>query len=467
MPQPLLNTSIVLAGLPDLACTATLTAGSSALDQHGNPLGPQNLKSAALSQVWRSLRTSPSSSWIAGVLAAGAWHAVGAVALCAHNLGGFVQFYDGAPNPTGTWRFRSLGWGGSRGAAIVARVTPLAILASSGLAGTVSAVQQADPEHPAASFLSATSPGGNTSARFSFASPTNMNLDATTNNQVFRIRLGSSGSSGAPPTITVTLYESGVSRDTIQGPLSPVGNFTGGGTGGNLFTISWNASALSGAVDDGRVQVQIDGVGNGVDRSVEIIAVEWVREFATGGSYTYSDSGVMPVVLPVSYPQYASPLIESYFPTILNLDSFWIDLADSANPNTYFQIGRLIVSAATTFEVGVDYNWGINWVDPSQIQRSQGSNVYAYRKNKWREFQGVLQGLTPTEAQQVILDQLDRQKGTWGDLLAVVLPDVSAFRYMRTLYCRVLSMTSQSQDSQVVNWGPDLYSRKLVLEELL
>ena len=127
MTQPLLNTNIVLAGLPDLIVGANLISGPTAINASGAPLGAVNLKSGALSQVWRSLyggnQVSPSSTWFGGETT-GSIRTVAALALCGHNMGGYTTIYGGNPVATGWWRFRGVGGSSSAWPGVLRVVSP-------------------------------------------------------------------------------------------------------------------------------------------------------------------------------------------------------------------------------------------------------------------------------------------------------------------------------------------------------
>jgi hypothetical protein len=467
----LLNTNIALLGLPNLADSATLTSSPVAVSANGQPLSAANLQNPALPVVWRSAsRASPFATYIAGNMG-GFARTVSGIAFIGHSLNGYTQAYNSPPVATAQWRWRSAGWAGSQIYPILCKTTPLAILTSTNLSGAVSAIQDPDPENWDANWLTATSGGSNTSLRISFANPTYMQLGtaATTNNntttlpiaQIFYVTVRrTSGGGGTAPTVAFTLYENGVSRGTITGG-GPVSSTTG-----VTYVIFWSGASLSNQGDDGRVQLQIDGAAAG-GNTVEIGAAGWAKEIVAGSGYTYNDSGWMPVVLPLSYPSYTSPLTETYFPGAINVDSFFLDFQDSGNVNNYLQAGRLIVSVAYTFAVGVDYGWGISYNDYSGKARTKGGQPVNNRTYRVREFVGQLTALTQTEA-YTILDNLDRMKGTTGDFLCIVHPDDPNYRYMRTMYCQQLLLNgAQNQDALISQWNIDHYQRKLLFEERL
>lgn len=468
----LLNTNIALLGLNNLADSAVWRSGPVATNPvNGQLLSASNLANRKLSNIWRSTGITPDSCGFGGDITANQ-RSVGGVSIVGHNLNGFYQPLNGTALATGAWRYRGVGWNGA-GNSLITRPRALAILTSTNLTGVVSAIQDPDTENEDSSWLTATNGSSNTSLRVSFQSPTGVNLATTAATfntwgvlpfcQQFFVTLRRSATGSGTPSVAFTLYENGVSRGTILGGGSVASTAV-------TYVLNWSGASLSSNLDDGRVELQIDGTAVS-GTTVEIGAVSWAREFTTGTGYILQDSGWVPIVLPTSYTNNPSipgpPFTEVNFLTPQNIDSFWIDLIDVRNTAAYLQVGRLILSSVDTFQVGISYSWGLSWNDPSVGIRSTGSSAYVYRLQPWREFMGVLENASQVEAYGIILDKLDRGKGTSGDFLAIIHPDDPNFLWMRTIYARQSLLDGANNANAITTEEQGLlYKRKLLWEEI-
>lgn len=473
-----LNTNIVLAGLPNLGDYFTLYAGSQAVSSIGQQLGPGNLQNWSLANFWRSTANTRSSCWIRGDTCSLNYPLnVGAVGIVGHLMDGqSIGAYNAAPTASGLWRFRGMGFkgaplGGGHFSAVQplwGRVTPSAINSSSNYTGTVSAIQDGDPENPDGNWLTATTPGTATTLNVSFQNCPGLSLynaGATDTGptgvtvQTFRVlaRRTSAGTASSL-TLTLTLKYGGTSYTVVTHSVTS--------TTPQLFTFYWDASVMSGNLDSS-VTLEIDGAA-GSGSSIEVGAVEWCKEYSTtqpdgfGGYYPFIDTGYLPVVLPSSYLERPTTLTEAWYTSNPSaVDTFWIDLQDTGNTRSYLQFGRLIVSQATTFQVGVDANYGLKWTDATTVTRSKGGTPYAYRGAQWREFAGKLGGVTEAEVFGTLLDQLDRQKGLGGNFLFSLFPDASNYGYLRTFYAMLKSL------DPVAEFTPDgRYERALNIQEI-
>lgn len=484
MPGQTINTNLALVGLTDVVSSSILRSGATAVNSvNGQNLSVQNIATAKLANVWRSTNLFDTTCWVGGDITSNQ-RTIEAISIIGHNMIGFIGGpYTGPAVASGKWRYRGVGWKGNSVNSLILRPKPLAIVSSTNLVGSVTALQDIDPNAPDVNWLTASSSSANTSLTVSFQNPTQMDLDTTpvTANVPFTLpiaqcfvvalRRTTTGGSGAPG-ITFTLMESGVSRGTLTVPgFSNISSTTG-----VTLYVYWSASVLSAIKDTGAVQLKIDGTTVG-GNTIEVGGVEWHKEVRASGisTYNYQDSGWVSVVLPKSYTDNPAipgpPFIETYFPPSMTIDSFHIDFNDSAPFASYLQCGKIIISSLTTFNIGVDFGWGISYNDPSTKGRTKGGSVYINHQQPWREFTGELTGLNDTEAQLTILDQLDRGFGTSKSFVAIIHPSDPNFLYMRTMYCQQYLVDGAQNSDSIVTFdsgviGDGLYSRKLYFEEV-
>ena len=101
---------------------------------------------------------------------------------------------------------------------------------------------------------------------------------------------------------------------------------------------------------------------------------------------------------------------------------YWrIELDDTTNSDGYVHIGRLFMSA--TWTPTINYNQGAELVykDTTPTETSLSGAEYFDVRGKAREFSFTLEGLTDTEAYDVVL-QLQRVAGISGEILQI--PDL-------------------------------------------
>ena len=148
------------------------------------------------------------------------------------------------------------------------RLAPDAVLSSSNLSGSVSAIQD-DPDSPDASWLTASSTSVSTSLAVSFPTPSG-NPTGLQEMRVLVRRVGGSNN----PTVSAGLAESGVDKSGS----GATGTVTVTSATGQIISFTFDASALSDATGAG-AELRVTGTASGGQSSkratVEVGAVEW------------------------------------------------------------------------------------------------------------------------------------------------------------------------------------------------
>ena len=136
-----------------------------------------------------------------------------------------------------------------------------------------------------------------------------------------------------------------------------------------------------------------------------------------------------------------------------------VDLEDTDNPAGYLQAGRAFLAPAWTPSVNLQYGWSIEQVDESRIVKSRGGQAYFDGKPKYRRLRFRIEHLNIDEMLANAYE-LERLKGTGGDILAMVDPDDTTHLHRRTVYGRIAETTP------IVNDFNARYSKEFVIEEL-
>ena len=136
-----------------------------------------------------------------------------------------------------------------------------------------------------------------------------------------------------------------------------------------------------------------------------------------------------------------------------------VDLEDTDNPAGYLQAGRAFLAPAWTPSVNLQYGWSIEQVDESRIVKSRGGQAYFDGKPKFRRLRFRIEHLDIDEMLANAYE-LERLKGTGGDILAMVDPDDTTHLHRRTVYGRIAETTPIVTDFNA------RYSKEFVIEEL-
>lgn len=146
-------------------------------------------------------------------------------------------------------------------------------------------------------------------------------------------------------------------------------------------------------------------------------------------------------------------------PTARRVRHVRIDMDDPGNPAGYLEAGRALLAPAWTPSVNLQFGWSIEQVDESRVVKSRGGQAYFNTKPKYRRLRFRIEHLDIDEMLANAYE-LERLKGTGGDILAMVDPDDTTHLHRRTVYGRIAETTP------IVNDIYDRYSKEFVIEEL-
>lgn len=137
-----------------------------------------------------------------------------------------------------------------------------------------------------------------------------------------------------------------------------------------------------------------------------------------------------------------------------------IELIDPQNPNGHLQAGRLVVGPAWRPSINLRYGWSIEQVDTSRRVRSRGGQTYVDIQPKYRRLRFTIEDLKRDEMFGNAYE-IERLKGTGGDLFVMIDPDDTGHRHRHSVY-GVLQDTTP-----ITNPIFDRYSKSFTIEELL
>lgn len=378
-----------------------------------------NLGLASLSDK-TILYPTPAQSWVRLAIAAGQYHEVGGVAVVLTNLWKSATRNEdtGAVSTNVSWRVRM-----SR-SDFKPLAYPDAIAASSNLTGAVAAVQD-DPYNPDSSWLTATTPGTATNARFTFPALGGLNLTAGASLQAFLLRVRKTAAGSGNPVLTVELYEGGSLKATLS-PSKTTG-FTSVAVG-EPVTVFYNASSLSDATG-ASLEVRLSGTGTS-GTSLEFGAVEAVNAFDFTGTADH-DSGLLPLYLPNTLGVLPCNLYY-LLPSTITPDYVQIDFTDPSNPDGFIQVGLPIIGPRYTFGVN-NVTPGAEWaLETDTLKgRTVGGATRADVRKMRRAFHGTWENLTDTHAYDSFFDRLGMACGTTGGFVLIFDPDTPT-RYPHT-----------------------------------
>ena len=140
---------------------------------------------------------------------------------------------------------------------------------------------------------------------------------------------------------------------------------------------------------------------------------------------------------------------------------YWrVEVDDTTNTDGYVQIGRLFMSATWTPTVNYSYGAGLGYKDTSPIEKSLSGAEYFDVQTKAREFSFTLEGLTDTEAYDVVL-QLQRVAGISGEILQIPDLDDTTRIPARAYVGRLVDL------QPIDNNQPDRFKVQLKVRELI
>jgi hypothetical protein len=359
----------------------------------------------------------------------------------------YRTIYSGSPSVPPNWAPHAL---------------PTAILTSTNLAGTVAAVQEADPENKAGTWLTATSSTSNTDVRVSMQ-PSDCILTTGTGLQTVRLWVRRSGSGGSNPTVTVEIWRFGTSM--WVGSAVAVSSTTG-----VLVEVPWDGAVLGTLTTLNEWEIRVRGTATATG-TVEIGAIEGYLEVSTGPHATVTDSGWLSVSLPSSY--WVPPGVQenlyliSLASTPITFQQGFFEFKATANADGYLQFGKLGLGKRLTpvdtlgNPLAPDCAIVSRRVDPSVATRMPSGALAVDRRKTYKEFDIVYPFLGRQSGLDLISDFVDRWGGRTRPMLWLTDPD-DATRYHNTA---IWGTQRDQTDFTGVPTSPQGFSRPIHVTE--
>lgn len=156
---------------------------------------------------------------------------------------------------------------------------------------------------------------------------------------------------------------------------------------------------------------------------------------------------------------YQSPYIH-ILPTPQSMRYWKVEIDDTANADTYIQIGRLFLASTWVPTVNYAYGAGIGYTDPSPIDVSLSGAEFFDVRSKYRTFNFELQYILGTEAYQYALE-LQRLAGSTGEVLLVPDPADTTLMPTRAFVGRLIQLAPITQPQ------PTSFNASFAIKELL
>ena len=136
-----------------------------------------------------------------------------------------------------------------------------------------------------------------------------------------------------------------------------------------------------------------------------------------------------------------------------------LDFADAANPDTQIRVGWAFAGLGAQPAIGMDYGWGLDWVDPSEQIETEES-LLVRRRRPYRVLRMALSNLAEGEAYNAF-DDLKRIVARSRSMLVVPFPAANAaIRYRTTVY------GVAPENPGLRNPFVDLFATEIVVREL-
>jgi len=104
---------------------------------------------------------------------------------------------------------------------------------------------------------------------------------------------------------------------------------------------------------------------------------------------------------------------------------YWrFDFVDAANPDGYFDLGRLVLDVAWQPTRNLRYGWGVGWDEPSDIVRSIGGQAWPIERARGRILEFTLGAMTESEMMANAYE-IQRKRGKAKDILVIRNPDAT------------------------------------------
>lgn len=137
-----------------------------------------------------------------------------------------------------------------------------------------------------------------------------------------------------------------------------------------------------------------------------------------------------------------------------------IDIVDPANPDGYYQAGRIYISDAIIPSVNISLGWSLGWEDDSTTQDSLGGKTFVIPRQKRRLLNFSLDFLTEIEMNNDSFS-LDRLRGKSKDIFVIKDIDDLSLRHSQSV-CGLMKDLSPIIKSKF-----NIYRKRYAIRELL
>lgn len=367
------------------------------------------LLTPTVSEVARTASSNHASTWFK---ATGGVGPARVFAIVRENLVGPLPGVT--PSEAAQFRIRTIFGSYGSPATFYARSLPSAILASTNLTGTVSAIQGADLENPPGTWLTAASPTANTDLRVSLQAAS-CSLLTGSNLQTVLLLLRRTSGGGSNPTVVVEVYKSGVFAGTL------ISGAAVSSTTGTLMSLLWNASILGGSPPaSSGVELRVRGTASAT-ATVEIGGIQWLPEYASNGTASVTDSGWLNPPLPNNYwgPKPPQTRLRRQLTlahitlTAIDWNEAIFEFHAAGNYGGYFEGGKVVIGDGVTFVDGrgedtpEDFGLVYREIDPSIKERSSSGSPVSQRLTGWREIDVQFSAVSAATSRDRIVDNVD------------------------------------------------------------
>lgn len=139
-----------------------------------------------------------------------------------------------------------------------------------------------------------------------------------------------------------------------------------------------------------------------------------------------------------------------------------IDVVDAANPDGYYQAGRLYLANPYQPSVNIQYGWGVGFIDGSPTSEATDGQLYIDERKKYRVLNFTLDFESESDmyGDNTAFD-IDLRRGSSRDVLCIVDPEKTARLMDWSIYGRMQGLRP------IVNNRFDLYMKPYTIREMI
>lgn len=393
---------------------ATVVASSEA----SASMAKENMLTESPSEFWRSSSNAPGNTLLYFYLKSLAM-SIDAIAIVGHNLYRGDQYRIFLTDTAGTTQLGPTSY------------VPTSLEASTNATGSYTDVDEG--ETPDANWMTPTASNATWIVRFGFATPAFPPVVGADLQAFWVYVKAQSAPPTTAPTVTCTLYESGVSKSVL-------GTKSVYSTTGQWIYFTWNASSL-GTANGSAVECRLDFSGT-TGQSISLGSVLWAEDpnnSATMGGATdsgwvtydpFAGSGI--TYLPQVEPQgnailhvFAATYSQKWAHVHFRSDRTPADFDDATEilpqPHGFVQVGCVVIGETWSPAADRDFGPLVSTKDYSSKARTYGGQRFGSRRFVQRILSLPLNWLTPEEA-HTLFDRILWRHGILKPIFVSILP---------------------------------------------